>query len=52
MDQVEGTLHFKGQGLGHGVGLCQIGARAMATRGADAKGILGRYFPDCQIRSF
>lgn len=52
MDQVEGVLHFKGQGLGHGVGLCQLGARAMASKGADAKAILGKYFPDCQVRAF
>ena len=52
MEQVEGMLHFKGQGLGHGVGLCQMGARTMAGKGADAKAILGKYFPDCQIRGF
>jgi stage II sporulation protein D len=52
MDQVEGMLHFKGQGLGHGVGLCQQGAKALATKGADFKQILGKYFPDCQIRGF
>ena len=52
MEQVEGMIRFKGQGLGHGVGLCQHGARAMAARGADARQILGKYFPDCQIRGF
>ncbi len=52
MEQVEGLIRFKGQGLGHGVGLCQQGARALATKGADAKAILSRYFPDCQVRDF
>lgn len=52
MEQVEGMLRFKGQGLGHGVGLCQMGARAMAGKLADSKAILQRYFPDCQIRGF
>jgi stage II sporulation protein D len=52
MEQVEGQLNFKGQGLGHGVGLCQQGARAMAGAGADSKAILSRYFPDCQVRGF
>lgn len=52
MEQVEGTLRFKGTGLGHGVGLCQHGARAMASKGADVKAILGKYFPDSQIRPF
>ena len=52
MEQVEGLIRFKGQGLGHGAGLCQQGAKAMAAKGADAKAILARYFPDCQVRSF
>lgn len=50
MEQVEGLIRFKGQGLGHGVGLCQQGAKALASQGADWKAILSRYFPDCQIR--
>jgi stage II sporulation protein D len=52
MEQVEGLIRFKGQGLGHGVGLCQQGAKALAAKGADWKSILGKYFPDCQIRAF
>jgi len=52
MEQVEGLVRFKGQGLGHGVGLCQQGAKAMAAKGSDSKVILSKYFPDCQIRSF
>ena len=52
MSQVEGELHFKGTGFGNGVGLCQQGARAMAARGSDARAILARYFPDCQVRGF
>ncbi len=39
------TLALSGTGRGHGVGLCQWGARAMADRGADAAGILAFYFP-------
>lgn len=50
MEQVEGTLRFKGKGLGHGVGFCQHGAKALASKGTDAKGILAKYFPDSQIR--
>jgi stage II sporulation protein D len=34
-----------GEGLGHGVGLCQMGAFAMAMRGWDYKKILAHYFP-------
>jgi SpoIID/LytB domain protein len=36
---------FQGAGWGHGVGLCQIGAAVMASRGFTAEGILGHYFP-------
>ena len=52
MQQSEGMLHFKGQGVGHGVGLCQQGARTLASQGADLRAILSRYFPDCQLRGF
>lgn len=34
---------------GHGVGLCQLGARDMANSGADALEILQHYFPGTQI---
>lgn len=44
------SLHLEGTGLGHGVGLCQLGARALAERGVDAKGILARYFPESQLK--
>jgi SpoIID/LytB domain protein len=35
---------FQGAGWGHGVGLCQIGAAVMATRGFSAEQILSHYF--------
>lgn len=38
-----------GSGWGHGVGLCQIGAAVMATKGADASAILNHYFPQACI---
>ena len=41
---------FHGAGWGHGVGLCQIGAAVMATRGFTAEQILGHYFRDVEIR--
>jgi hypothetical protein len=34
---------------GHGVGLCQLGAREMAIGGVKASGILAHYFPGTQI---
>ena len=47
--EVEGVVRFEGAGLGHGVGLCQHGARAMAEAGADQSAILKKYFPDCRV---
>ena len=38
-----------GGGWGHGVGLCQIGAAVMATKGIDYKTILFHYYPRTEI---
>ncbi len=43
-------LRFEGRGFGHGVGLCQLGARQMAVRGFGAKAILLHYFPGAEMR--
>jgi stage II sporulation protein D len=40
---------FSGRGLGHGVGLCQWGAKEMAGRGHDYRAILARYYPGAAI---
>lgn len=40
---------LKGAGWGHGVGLCQIGAAVMSSRGYGYKAILGHYFPGAKI---
>ncbi len=45
----EGAFVFKGQGWGHGVGLCQWGAKAMAEQGASYKAILNHYYPLASI---
>ena len=42
-------LLFEGRGHGHGVGLCQWGARGMALAGKSAAEILKHYYPGCQI---
>jgi stage II sporulation protein D len=39
---------FTGRGHGHGVGLCVLGASALAARGDDAPRILQAYFPGLQ----
>jgi len=47
---VEGDrVLFVGQGFGHGVGMCQWGAYAMAKRGHTAKMILGYYYPGTRV---
>jgi SpoIID/LytB domain protein len=42
-------FHLAGGGWGHGVGLCQIGAAAMAARGRTAGQILAHYFPGATV---
>ncbi len=49
--QPQPELIVQGAGLGHGVGLCQWGARGMAAAGARAADILSFYFPGTQIGS-
>ena len=41
---------FTGGGWGHGVGLCQIGAAVMASKGFKAEEILSHYFTGAQIK--
>lgn len=44
--KAQGTsIAIIGEGLGHGVGLCQMGAFAMAMKGWSYKKILAHYFP-------
>jgi stage II sporulation protein D len=40
---------LRGVGNGHGVGLCQAGARAMAASGAGFREILEHYYPNTDI---
>jgi SpoIID/LytB domain protein len=42
-------FRFVGAGWGHGVGLCQIGAAAMAVRGRTYHEILQHYFPGTRL---
>ena len=42
---------FVGSGYGHGVGMSQWGARAMARQGASYKRILGRFYPGTRLES-
>ena len=45
-----GRFILDGAGWGHGVGLCQIGAAVMATRGFSAEEILRHYFRGIEIK--
>ncbi len=40
---------LRGVGQGHGIGLCQAGAKAMAEEGADFRGILAHYYPNAAV---
>lgn len=41
---------LRGSGWGHGVGLCQIGAAVMASKGYDYRQILEHYYPDSILK--
>jgi stage II sporulation protein D len=43
------TLVIKGKGSGHGVGMCQWGARGMADDGRGLEEILSRYYPGAAL---
>nr|HPM41288.1 SpoIID/LytB domain-containing protein [bacterium] len=44
-----GEVVFTGRGYGHGVGLCQWGAKAMAEAGRSYRDILKFYYPDSEL---
>ena len=49
--EMEGeTAVFRGKGSGHGVGLCQWGARARALSGESYREILAHYYAGAEIR--
>ncbi|HOV80855.1 MAG TPA: SpoIID/LytB domain-containing protein [Bacillota bacterium] len=45
-----GQLVLTGKGFGHGVGMCQWGARLMAEQGKSPEDIINFYFKDVQIQ--
>lgn len=49
IDKAAGGFKFAGLGYGHGVGMCQDGAKGMALAGKDYKKILSNYFPSSKI---
>jgi len=44
-----GQIMLEGIGEGHGIGLCQSGAKAMAEEGADFRQILSHYYPNTTV---
>ena len=44
-----GGFVFVGRGFGHGVGLCQWGAKEQAEHGKDYRRILSFYFPGAEV---
>ena len=47
--QTGGHILYSGWGYGHGVGLCQEGARGQAKRGKNFRAILKFYFPGAEL---
>jgi len=49
-DSPDGPLgSIAGRGIGHGVGLCQLGAAEMARSGSDFRQILAHYYPNTRL---
>ncbi|MFC1738628.1 SpoIID/LytB domain-containing protein [Planctomycetota bacterium] len=49
VDMTNKWAFVSGRGFGHGVGMCQCGAQAMARNGKTARQILFYYYPDSKI---
>ncbi|MBI4906107.1 MAG: hypothetical protein HY820_20910 [Acidobacteria bacterium] len=49
-ERTPGTIIFRGKGHGHGIGMCQNGAIAMARQGLTTAQILSHYYPHTAIR--
>lgn len=50
IDRIDRHVVFAGKGAGHGVGLCQWGAKEMAELGYPYRSILHYYYPGTEIR--
>jgi stage II sporulation protein D len=44
-----GNISLEGRGQGHGIGLCQYGAKAMAQTGSGFREILDHYYPNTRL---
>lgn len=50
LSHARGGWSFQGRGNGHGVGMCQWGAKTMGERGFKTAAILKFYYPDASLR--
>ncbi|WP_095988502.1 SpoIID/LytB domain-containing protein [Cystobacter fuscus] len=50
VEHTQGKWHFTGRGYGHGAGLCQWGAKALADSGKSYRDILLHYYPDTELQ--
>lgn len=50
IEEERGGFRIEGEGFGHGVGMCQVGARAMAEEGKRYREILAFYYPKADLR--
>ncbi len=48
----EDEIAFRGRGWGHGVGMCQYGAMALADLGYSYQNILAYYYPGAEITKY
>ena len=48
-ENIPSAFVLSGAGWGHGVGLCQIGAAVMSSKGYSYRQILSHYFPGAQL---
>ncbi|WNG46372.1 SpoIID/LytB domain-containing protein [Archangium minus] len=50
VERTSGGWHFNGRGYGHGAGLCQWGAKALADEGLSYRDILLHYYPGTELQ--
>jgi stage II sporulation protein D len=50
LERTAGGWHFTGRGYGHGAGLCQWGAKALADDGLSYRDILLHYYPGTELQ--
>ena len=49
LNRHDGEITFTGRGYGHGVGMCQWGAKQLAKEGHDFREILSHYYPQAHL---